>query len=483
MSNHQQTYTGALPSQSLDAGTWLLVSLMLGYSLFTANPILSLYAWVVLLVNFFLVWVPGYPPILFFILAFQWLQASTRILQANLAGIPLNTYGNSIHAQDSVYIALTAVLILGLSFRLVLQSTRFDLYYLYRLLLHVNLHRALFAFLGLMVFLPALNALRVGGLSQIIYAMQSLEWAAYVLVILACLAQQRQYWMIVLVFSLKFILGFSSYFSDFKEPIIVTAIALGVFWNQLKISRILLFSPLAFLIFSLFVVWTGVKKEYRMFLSGGENQQVVRVSTAEALDYLGTAITQFEAEEFNENIDISLDRLQYTRMIQYTMDYIPLIRDHSEGKIWMDAVLHIFTPRILFPNKPVLDDSEIAREYTGLDWQGREKGSSISIGYVAEAYADFGRWGLYLPIFLLGLFVAWVHKLFLNPKSLHLLLNVGAIIPILLQFQLLEKSTNKIIGGVLMSTLVYIFIVQRFIYPLILNWVYQPRNNAPHPPH
>ncbi|MCB0640642.1 MAG: hypothetical protein KDC44_03345, partial [Phaeodactylibacter sp.] len=61
---------------------------------------------------------------------------------------------------------------------------------------------------------------------------------------------------------------------------------------------------------------------------------------------------------------------------------------------------------------------------------------------------------------------------FISSYGPKLLLNAGAIIAIMLQFQLLEKSTNKIIGGLLMSTLVYVFIVQRLIYPVVLRWLY-----------
>ena len=476
--------TAALPHitlnsrQKLDTGMSVVVVLILLYSLFSYNPFLSLYAWLVLLANFFMLWKPGMPPILFWILTFQWLQASTRILQANFVGLPLNDFAASPYGEASVYLALTVILVLGFAFRLVLNQTPYYLEHFKQMLQRVSIERTFICFLAFLVILPALNQFRRGGVAQIIYAAQSFDWAVYCLLIFASLQQKRGYLFVLIAFSIKFLLGFSGYFSGFKEPLIITAIALGTFRHRLSFGRMIWLFPMAIGVFTLFVIWTGVKKDYRKYLNSGTESQVIRVSRTEALDYLSNAFVTFDFRLFGETANTALERLQYTQMTQFCMEYIPAIENHSNGKVWRDAVSHVFMPRILFPNKPVLDDSEIARRYTGRPWRGRDQGSSISIGYVAESYVDFGVIGMFVPIFLLGLFVGWIHRLFMGSSGPNLLLNAGAIIAILLQFQLLEKSTNKIIGGIIMSTLVYVFIVQRFIYPVVLRWLYNEEHES-----
>lgn len=153
------------------------------------------------------------------------------------------------------------------------------------------------------------------------------------------------------------------------------------------------------------------------------------------------------------------------------MDYVPSNIDFTGGENWSKAILHILTPRIFFPDKEILDDSQIARKYTGFDWSGAERGTSISIGYIAESYVDFGPVLFFLPILFLGWLLGTIYKYFLSVKGESIILNVGAIIPILISFQLIERSGNKLIGGIIMSTLVYIFIIQRFVYPILLRYL------------
>src|SRR5205814_3724135 len=85
---------------------------------------------------------------------------------------------------------------------------------------------------------------------------------------------------------------------------------------------------------------------------------------------------------------------------------------YENGRLWFDAVKHVFTPRAFFPGKGIIDDSARTTYYTGVLVAGLEQGTSISIGYMGESYIDFGPIGMFVPIFFLGLLYGYIYRLF-----------------------------------------------------------------------
>ena len=117
-------------------------------------------------------------------------------------------------------------------------------------------------------------------------------------------------------------------------------------------------------------------------------------------------------------------------------------------KLWLGALKHVFMPRILFPNKPILNDSERTRLFTGLGVAGAKQGTSISIGYIGESYIDFGKWLMAVPIFLLGWLYGWIYSFFVSRDSSHLVGFAIATAILLFSAILIESSNIKIVGGI-----------------------------------
>ena len=455
----------------------ILVVLIIAFSITTANPLVSIFAIIVGLVIFFQLWIPGQPPILFLCLIFQWLQSSTRILQANLSGLSLNVYDNSVNAESAIVVAQSSLLVFSLIAGRMIRNTRFNSSGFREYLNQVDLSRTFFVYIISLVTLPLLMRFAVGGLSQIIYSFQGLKWALYSLLLLGAFQQNRNRNLVWLAFTFELLTGFLGYFSSYRDVLLITAITLLTLRHRIHGSRFLLILLAGVLAFCLFVVWTGIKEDYRKFLRGGTivGGQNVVVSNTEALTYLGSIIGQFKISDFEKNMDVALDRLQYTQMIQRCMDFVPSGIEHQYGKVWFGAITHIFTPRILFPNKEILDDSAVAEKYTGLDWSGAERGTSISIGYMAENYVDFGHVFFFLPMIFLGILFGRIYQYLLSVSDQSLVLNAGAIISMFMPFQLIELSGNKLLGGIIMNLLVYIFIIQRFIYPALLAYLFDKK--------
>ena len=111
--------------------------------------------------------------------------------------------------------------------------------------------------------------------------------------------------------------------------------------------------------------------------------------------------------------------MSYVQYFALTMVNVPTSMPYEHGALWAGAIRHIVTPRIFFPNKAVLDDSERASLYTGMAVAGAEQGTSIGIGYMAESYVDFGPIGMFLPILFLGIFYGLMYRYFVIVSRTH----------------------------------------------------------------
>src|SRR5262249_59066336 len=95
------------------------------------------------------------------------------------------------------------------------------------------------------------------------------------------------------------------------------------------------------------------------------------------------------------------------------VERVPSQVRHADGEILKSALVHIVTPRVLFPSKPELQsDSEKVRKYSGVMVAGAEQNTSIAFGYAAEAYIDFGVPEMFLPVLGFGVAVGLLYTLF-----------------------------------------------------------------------
>jgi hypothetical protein len=111
------------------------------------------------------------------------------------------------------------------------------------------------------------------------------------------------------------------------------------------------------------------------------------------------------------------------------------------------ALMHLVTPRILFPEKETLpSDSEMVRKFSGIFVAGTEQNTSIAFGYAAESYVDFGIPLMFLPSLLFGTAMGLVYRLVFRLLR-HRELAVGfASILFWMGLYLFERSWVKTLG-------------------------------------
>ncbi len=455
------------------------------------NYPLSLLSFAVLALAVLLLWRPEEPPLMMLIVVYQWLQASTKLIHADLTGVPLDdmlvdgSFGAAHPALGALgeasllsvlgLLALIVGLALGHRWGTVRSKPRPQSQLLpdingepgsvpQRLILATALAMA-----GSML-IKNLQYVLPGGLTQIILPLVNLKWAFVFALACAVLRARRGYGWLVLICAMEILLGFAAYFSAWKEVILVLVVAYFFCRPSFALKHVALGTAIVAGGLLLAVFWTAIKSDQRMFLNQGSGQQVIVTGTGESLRNAFELAATTEPEEYRMAALRLAERIAYVDYFANVLIHVPQVRQHEHGRLWWQAVTHVFTPRILFPDKPPLpSDSEQTMYYTGLRLASGYQGTSISLGYMAESYVDFGVPGMFLPIFLWGLLVGYALNAMVGRFGGSDLV-WGAGVVIILGTLILEVAAVKMVGGTLMSIIV-MFLLFRFLGADIVSWI------------
>jgi hypothetical protein len=295
-------------------------------------------------------------------------------------------------------------------------------------------------------------------LGQLILGFANLKWAFYFILAYASFVQKStSYLYIAFVFEL--LIGISGFFSDFKTVFLVTLIAFLMANARLKPQAGVFLALGAAMLLTLGVIWSTVKNDYRNYVSGGSMEQAVTVDFSDRIGKFSELIGDLDQEKLINGIDSMVRRVSYVEFFGLVLEYVPISAPHSNGEILLDAIIRPFTPRILFPNKTIIDDTERTNKYAGRV-AANEGGTSISLGYVAESFIDFGWPGMFGGLMVIGLVYGLINRwlltnfspIFGNALATAILLGVGG----------LENSVTKIFGGVV-ATLIASWILNRYV--------------------
>jgi hypothetical protein len=438
---------------------WFAAILAAGWGLLTANGVLTSYAVLLLPVLAALLWFPGEPPALLFACFMQWVQASMAVFYTNVYGVPLS-YQTEYGGADLVtatWLSLTGVLVLALGMRLALwrQPVRVPEETL-RDSLRVEPGRVFlwylvaFACFGLVGWVGN----RIPGLAQPLRALATLKWVLVFLLAHGVLTQRRGYSLLAIVAFLEFATGILGFFSDFKNIFFLLLVALPaspfLFYGWRKVN----FGLVTALVLAVGVVWTAIKQDYREFLNQGTGAQAALVPVPDRAAKLVQLVGSLDGEKVRDGLEQLVLRVSYVSFFAWTLGNVPDAIPFERGKLWRESIEHVLMPRLFFPNKAAIHDSDRVNYYSGVQVATPEQGASISLGYMTESYIDFGPVGMFVPILLLGVFYGFIYRFFAWRYRLRLLgVAMGTAILIFGAYTI-ETSNIKLIGGNLMSLLV-----------------------------
>jgi hypothetical protein len=411
-----------------------------------------------------LLWRPGEIQAILFVLFVQWLQAITPVFIALVEGKSYGEHLGDPAFETATVLSLLSVAILTLGLRLALRKVPpLPPEEGYRLLAALRPSRLFLAWIGLtlVVVAAAIVGRIIPGLAQFLLPLGLWKMAVTLLLFLRWLATGQRGGLALIVLVAEVGVGFLGVFSSFKEALLLLLIAgSGVYAFRKPPTAVLvaagavLFATLAF--------WQAIKVPYRSFLSQGERAQVVVVPVQQRLLWLKMATEQVQRHHFERGLKESLGRLGYTEYFGHCLKHVPENVEHTGGRLWKEAILHPLTPRILFRNKAVINDSDRTNEFSGVRVAGAEEGTSISIGYVGESYVDFGKFGMFVAIFLWGLFIGLCYWLVRRRAPNPLLGTALASSLLLTTVMFLESSNIKMSGALVASTLVTIVLLAVF---------------------
>lgn len=445
---------------------WLAPPLLLPLAVSGPNDMLGLYAVAVLALGLRLLWRPGEPPILLFIFLWQWMQSATGALYGNAIDVPIADVHHYLGRHEfASSLMLTGVLVLALAMRAAAGRPRLDLHTRMKALVLARPFRFwVRIYVMSWVFGAACEAIApmAGGLRLPFLTMSEVKWAGFVLLTFAAFTRPnlsaKVIW--VWVFGIEFILSVGGFFASFKEVFFFSLFGLAAanvrFDRRIVISGALI----AVTMVGLGLVWTAIKAEYRFLLNSGTGQQVVLLDYGERVSELGRLVGNIDGPALQNATDDLLSRLMYHTFFGAAAQTVPAALPHSYGDIWGEAISRPLMPRLLFPNKRAINDSDLTNQYTGLGVSTAEEGTSISLGYMAEAYIDFGPLLMFVAIAFLGAALGTFYRWLLNRRGSMAVIGASLAPFALMPAHLAETSILKMVPSLILTLLASIVVVK-----------------------
>lgn len=417
---------------------------------------------------------PGMPSIVVYYLLFVWLQAAARVLLASVDGESLaeGFYGGDVYR--AFWYSLASLLVFAATFRIVLQGVspateeHLHEHFAWR---PQSLFRLYLATLAMSFVLTPLATISMA-IAQPVQALGSLKYVTMFMLFASVLSTGNGARLLLVAMAIEIISGFTGLFSGFKTVFIVLLLAALSVRIPLRLGTVaggvLAVTALA----GLGLFWTAVKSEYRDVASGYSDEQVVTASARErAAVLLGKAIHPEEID-WGLAADQLLRRIGYIDFFGASITIAETAPDPEVFARWRDALEHVAKPRFLFPGKAALNDSEVFIRYVRPNIGEVGAGTSISIGFLAENFIDFGFPGMLALVAALGLVLGGMIRYFMT-RPVAWIVREGCAGAVILGLAAgMEVSLAKFLGS---SVLIFAVLALslKFVYPSVVRWLRQ----------
>jgi hypothetical protein len=426
----------------------------------STEPTLTLACVLVLVAGAKLLWRQGEPPILFAAFFLQWLQVSLAVFRASVYGVELGDLYFSKGAYLATWLSLFGLLALAAGIRLALSGVGQSAWP--ALIIEAqqcNLRKATGAYWIAQIVVVGIEAVTwwYPGLSQPLFALGNFRWIFFFFMAVVVFVQRRGYGPLILILIFELARGFLSYFSDYKDVFLVLALAYLTTHPKLKGRTLAVICLILGAVFVLSAAWSIVKDDYRTFMNGGTGQQVILVGPEERLTAIGDLMINKGLPALSEGFERLAKRVEYIHYFGRVVERVPNSLPHEYGALWGGAIMHVLTPRFLFPDKSALAaDILTTQHYTGLKltWRGNEY-TEIPLGYMAESYIDFGTVGMFVPILLLGVLFGAQYR-YIVTRTQHLMFAFGAAPVVVMPATHFEITTAKMLGSSITAFVVFV---------------------------
>ena len=409
-------FDGRPESRSAPQQQLLMVAAAAVVSALLANDwIAGLAVWVLWAVWHYLPTNEG-PPVLQLALTFQWAQIVIGVFYYAISGRqlpPMQLAEDTYRSMMLIGLGCVLALLVGLKSGVRLSQRPQEQEHENENLLPLFTSRVLLmSYLAAIVFTGFIQKVAWGvpQLTQGILALGFIHYALLYLV-LRHLTRQEIHWKSVIILLMgETILGLTGFFAGFREPLMIAALAFLQIFDRRKIMHWVGISALAIVMFSIAVLWMGVRTPYRQDFKN-ESFTESRLSRLETITSLSFDWSKRDFDQLMTDVDALVDRLWAVYYPALTLGNVPRYFPHEQGSILWTSVRHLLTPRLLFPEKDTLpSDSEMVRKYSGVWVASSDQDTSVAFGYAAESYVDFGLPWMFVPVLFYGLLMGIAYQ-------------------------------------------------------------------------
>lgn len=461
--------------RALFSGTSLVIAGCLGVALALAsvNVVLWLMALAALGLSLVLVFDRHRDyPVLVWMVGFNWLGIIAPILAADLTQIALSDASLGPYRQEAVKLNLVALVVFafGISFSIRIArgldtvAARRD---------PPNAFPAVTIQAGFAGYLASVGIAEFGNyivsnipqLQQPLVVLYLVKFIFVYLVAAAVFTAGRGYLWLVVMLAIEVVSGLTSFFGTFKEAFFLVLIALVAVGRKPSLRMWAFGLVSAVLVLVLSVLWTAVKPDYRRWVSGYTGEQIVVRTFDERLSWMADRMTETQFDYWKSFTD-TIDRVDNTFVFAQFLAQEDIGNVADLPSRYLGGIEHVLMPRILFPGKAVIDDSAVTSAMTG---RVIDTNTSISIGYIAEAYYDFGPGWMFVPVLLIGMTVGGMGRYFMTRAAPYLVRQAFTTAALFNFFQF-GTNFNKALGTFLVGVAVFAAIL-RFVYPYVALWL------------
>jgi hypothetical protein len=416
---------------------------------------------------------PRMPAVVLYYLLWMWVEAATRLLLAFMDGESLGDGQFGSDVTRAFWYSMASLVVLAITFRICLTGLAppsDDQLNEHRHWLPVKVFYLYLATATLSYAIAPLASIS-GGLAQPVIAVGTLKYVVMFMLFATVLSTGSGTKFLLAVVLIEVATGFTGLFSGFKTVFIV--LLLAALSLRIVLRGINIFAGIAVFVvlLGLGVFWTAVKSEYRGVATGYSDSQAVQSTlTDRASVLIGKAIRAGEIE-WGAATDQLLRRIAYIDFFGAAIGVSETAPEPEMFARWRDALEHVAKPRILFPDKAALDDTEIFLRYVR-EGSGEESrsGTSISIGFLAENFIDFGFPGMLAPIAVMGLVLGYSLRYFMT-RPVAWAVREGFVTALVVPlFTGMELSLAKFLGGTILAS-VMLALCLKFVYPRVERWI------------
>ena len=404
---------------------------------------------------------------IFLALFFQWLQINIKIIYGNVINLPLELqfsfYQNTQFLYKANMLSNVGLIFFAIGLYLPLRKRLQNFDILEQLDINYKPEKILKNYIIFSIAISVLLLFRnsLGGINTIVVAFSKLKWGFLLVTIIYCNVYNQKKKLLYLVIGFEILLGFTGFFSGFKDIIIILVIALLSIQVELNSKAINKFSVIFIFILSFGLVWTTIKMDFREYLTGGKDSQRVVVSKIDAVNKMVGLLSDLSLENMGLATDALLDRVSYIEFFSIVLGNVPNYMPHENGAIIKESTLFYFKPRIFFPDKGVIDDSDHTNKYTKLNLVGDGQ-ASHSVGFMTDAYIDYGPYGMMILLLMLGCVLGWSMN-FLIIKSSNIFWAMIFIIPFYFLLGVYSFNMIKVVGN-FVTYIIPVFFVRKIVF-------------------